>query len=171
MHRYVENGKRYLPNMMAQFAFCGKLATEIEQLSLLEKIAHDFATAEPDERDYAIASAYSLLIGEKKRQQLSAYFTPPVLSQAVMEASAHILGRFDHPIVLDPACGGGSFITPIVRHLVSKSIERGCSVENACKAHSRACMELRSMQVSRRCRTHCFAKCWLANTGSRLEGG
>lgn len=38
MHTYVENGKRYLPNMVAQFAFCGKLATENEQLSLLEKM-------------------------------------------------------------------------------------------------------------------------------------
>ena len=34
---------------------------------------------------------------------------------------------------MDPACGGGSFITPVVRHLVSKSVARGFSVEDACR--------------------------------------
>jgi adenine-specific DNA-methyltransferase len=113
--------------------YCGKLIAGHEQVSLPEKIAHIFATAEPDERDYAIASAYSLLIGDKRRQQLSAYFTPPVLSRAVMEASKYVLGTCDHPAVLDPACGGGSFIAPVVRHLVGKSIDAGCSIEDACK--------------------------------------
>lgn len=114
-------------------AFCRELLTENRQLSLPEKIADVFAKVEPDERDYAIASAYSLLIGEKRRQQLSAYFTPPALSRAVVEASAHILDRCDRPTVLDPACGGGSFLTPVARYLVSKSVKRGASVEDACR--------------------------------------
>ena len=88
--------------------------------------------AEPDERDYVIASAYSLLIGETRRRELSAYFTPPVLSRAVLEASAPILDRYNDPDVLDPACGGGSFLTPVVRYLISKNVQRGSSSETAC---------------------------------------
>jgi adenine-specific DNA-methyltransferase len=125
--------KKILAEHGDALAFCRKLLTGREHVSLPERIANIYAAADPDERDYAIASAYSLLIGEKRRQQLSAYFTPPVLSRAVMEASAHVLDRCDYPVVLDPACGGGSFITPVVRHLVSKSVARGFSVEDACR--------------------------------------
>lgn len=114
--------------------FCRELLTEDGQEALPEKIADTFAAAEPDERDYAIASAYSLLIGEERRRELSAFFTPPVLSRAVMEASAGILERCEHPAVLDPACGGGSFLAPVARYLVGKSVQRGCSVEAACQS-------------------------------------
>lgn len=113
--------------------FCRELLAEDGEECLPEKVADVFLAAEPDERDYAIASAYSLLIGEKRRQELSAYFTPPVLSRAVLEASANILERCEHPAVLDPACGGGSFLTPIVRHLIGRSIQRGLPLEQACQ--------------------------------------
>jgi adenine-specific DNA-methyltransferase len=115
-------------------AFCRKLLTKNRQESLPGKIAKVFAKADPDERDYAIASAYSLLIGETRRRHLSAYFTPPALSQAVVQASAHIINLDDHPTVLDPACGGGSFLTPVARYLIRKSVGRGVSVEDACRA-------------------------------------
>lgn len=131
---YIRRDRRKILAKDGAISFCTKLIAGHEQVSLPEKIAHVFAAAEPDQRDYAIASAYSLLIGEKRRQHLSAYFTPPILSRAVMEASTHVLGERDCPAVLDPACGGGSFITPVVRYLVGKSIEAGCSVEDACKS-------------------------------------
>src|SRR5262245_42946826 len=124
--------------------FCRSLLTQYEQVSLPEKVADAIASAEPDQWDYAIASAYSLLIGEKRRHQLSAYFTPPVLSRAVMEATASILERCDSPAVLDPACGGGSFITPVVRHLVDKSMERGCTAQDACQ---RALSNVRGFEI------------------------
>jgi len=114
-------------------AFCRELLTENRQVFLPKQISDVLAKADSDERDYAIASAYSLLIGEKRRRQLSAYFTPPVLSRAVVEASAHILDRCDRPTVLDPACGGGSFLTPVARYMVSNSVKRGVSVEEACR--------------------------------------
>jgi adenine-specific DNA-methyltransferase len=77
-----------------------------------------------DERDYAVASAYSILIGDDKRKELSAYFTPPVLSEAVLQAAAGFL-RGSNPTVLDPSCGGGAFITPIARFLISKRMSHG----------------------------------------------
>jgi hypothetical protein len=40
-----------------------------------------------DVRDYAVSSAYALLIGPEKRKRLSAYFTPPSLTAAAMEAA------------------------------------------------------------------------------------
>jgi len=45
--------------------FCRKLLIGQEQSSLLGKLGKLLAATEPDERDYAITTAYSLLIGEK----------------------------------------------------------------------------------------------------------
>lgn len=87
----------------------------------------DFAFAEPildllrplDEelRNYAISSLYALLIGHDRRKALSAYFTPPSLVAAVMQAADPFLRR-NNPWVLDPACGGGSFLTPVALQLI-----------------------------------------------------
>lgn len=125
--------KKILAEYGDPIEFCRELLDEDGEECLPEKIVDVFWAAEPDERDYAIASAYSLLMGEKRRRELSAYFTPPVLSQAVLEASANILDRCEHPAVLDPACGGGSFLTPVVRHLIGRSVQRGLPLEQACQ--------------------------------------
>lgn len=113
--------------------FCRELLTEDGTDFLPDNIANLLSDAEADERDYAIASAYSLLIGEKRRRELSAYFTPPALSRAVLDASAWVLDSCDAPAVLDPACGGGSFLTPVARYLITKNVTRGLSREGACK--------------------------------------
>lgn len=113
--------------------FCREMLTEDGPDFLPDDIANLLADAEADERDYAIASAYSLLIGEIRRRELSAYFTPPVLSRAVLDASAPVLDRCDAPAVLDPACGGGSFLTPVARYLIGKNVARGSTQQAACK--------------------------------------
>ncbi len=114
--------------------YCRGLLTEDGIDSLPEGVVDFFEAAEPDERNYAIASAYALLIGEKRRHALSAYFTPPVLARAVIEACAPVLAERKEPTVLDPACGGGSFLTPIARHLITKAIKAGVSVDEACRS-------------------------------------
>jgi adenine-specific DNA-methyltransferase len=113
--------------------FCRELLTEDGPDFLPDNIANLLLEAEPDERDYAIASAYSLLIGQSRRRELSAYFTPPVLSRAVLDASAPVLDRCDAPAVLDPACGGGSFLSPVARYLIAKDVSRGSTHEAACE--------------------------------------
>ena len=113
--------------------FCRELLTEDGPDCLPDNIANLLLDAEPDERDYAIASAYSLLIGQTRRRELSAYFTPPVLSRAVLDASAPVLDRCDAPAVLDPACGGGSFLSPVARYLIAKDVSRGSTHEAACE--------------------------------------
>lgn len=125
--------KRIIAEYGDALAFCRKILTEGIPDRLPDEIANLLLDAEPDERDYAIASAYSLLIGETRRRELSAYFTPPVLSRAVLDASAPILDRCDAPAVIDPACGGGSFLTPVARYLIAKNVARGSSQEAACK--------------------------------------
>jgi adenine-specific DNA-methyltransferase len=91
------------------------------------------AAADLDERHYLISSAYAVLIGDDRRRELSVYFTPPVLAKAAIEASDAFLKAREHPTVLDPACGGGSFLTPVTRHLVMQKRQRGVSLSEACR--------------------------------------
>ena len=87
-----------------------------------------------DARDYAISTAYALLIDADRRKQLSAYFTPPALTSAAMHAAAPFFDNIENPSVLDPACGGGSFLVPTARRLIAAGIARGLSPKKACAA-------------------------------------
>lgn len=83
---------------------------------------------------YAISAAYSLLMGRKRRKALSAYFTPPALSKAVLEAAAPYLGQAPDIKALDPACGGGSFLVPLARQLIKSELAGGAAAGDACRA-------------------------------------
>lgn len=79
------------------FARDEEMVTESPARGALALLSHDM-------RDYAIFSAYALLIGPARRKSLSAYFTPPSLAAATIEAARPF---FERPgaTVLDPACG------------------------------------------------------------------
>ncbi|MGQ3081265.1 MULTISPECIES: HsdM family class I SAM-dependent methyltransferase [Alphaproteobacteria] len=85
-----------------------------------------------DMRDYAVSSAYALLIGDDRRKALAAYFTPPVLASATLDAIGQFLEAGQEPAILDPACGGGSFLVPTARRLVDMHIAAGHDIEEAC---------------------------------------
>src|SRR3546814_10161309 len=82
--------------------------------------------------DLAVSSAYALLIGDDRRKALAAYFTPPVLASATLDAIAQFLEAGQEPAILDPACGGGSFLVPTARRLVDMHIAAGHDIEEAC---------------------------------------
>lgn len=86
-----------------------------------------------DVRDYAVSSAYALLIGHNRRKELSAYFTPPALAAAAIEAARPFLQQPDVS-VLDPACGGGSFLVPIARAMIKFRMLRGDDADQASRA-------------------------------------
>ena len=114
-------------------AFCNTLASDINQAGLPDHVRDLLSTAGPDDRDYAISSAYALLMGSEQRKALSAYFTPPGLTSAVLDAASSLIDGVTDPAVLDPACGGGSFLTPTARHLIHLKRRQGNSEKEACK--------------------------------------
>ena len=85
-----------------------------------------------DARDYAVSSAYALLIGHDRRKELSAYFTPPALAAATIEAARPFLEQSD-AAVLDPACGGGSFLVPMARAMIKYRMLCGDDATQACR--------------------------------------
>ena len=114
------------------FSFCISLSENPAACDLPEKISRLLREVDADDQEYAIGSAYALLVGNRRRKELSAYFTPPILARAAIAAGVPYLDNIEHSTVLDPACGGGSFATPMVRYLVGKIIEEGASRQSAC---------------------------------------
>jgi adenine-specific DNA-methyltransferase len=127
-------------------AFCAGLSKSSSELDFPLDVRRFLDTADADDRDYAIASAYALLIGDDRRRELSAYFTPPALARAALEASTSFLDKMENPAVLDPACGGGSFLTPVARHLIKRKCRQGISAKKACES---TLAQLRGIEIDR----------------------
>lgn len=90
------------------------------------------ASLDGNEREYGISSAYALLIGADRRKLLSAYFTPPILAEAALQAADQFLIGAS-PAVLDPACGGGAFLAPVAQRLAAAKVAQGMPAEKAVK--------------------------------------
>lgn len=130
--KYIRNNRKEILTSHgdAMVACSALLSQKIDWLPISAQ--NELSILGQDERDYAIASAYSLLLGKEKRKQLSAYFTPPGLASATIVACSPFLTCNENPTVLDPTCGGGSFLTPIVRFLIERKLKQGKSKRAAC---------------------------------------
>jgi len=124
--------------------FCLALIDQCHLVGPGEKAASLLGEITGDASDYAICSAYALLIGRDRRKRLSAYFTPPALAAAATKAAEQFLARSNEATALDPACGGGSFLVPIARLLVATEIARGATVQRACE---RSLPKLRGLEI------------------------
>ncbi len=90
---------------------------------LSDEAVQDFAvwlSEEPfNEAAYWLASAYSILVGDKLRTERALYFTPPLLADRVIdklvEHGASLTTHHWH----DPACGGAAFLVPIAQRMAA----------------------------------------------------
>ncbi len=126
------SSSRILDEHGGALAFCSALATNAPRFGTAIR-AQSLLPEPRDPRDYAISTAYALLIGNERRKRLSAYFTPPALADAAVHAAATFLSGRDTPRALDPACGGGSFLGPMLRFLVARECNAGQSTDEACR--------------------------------------
>ena len=137
MDKFFTYVRRHRGKIIEEFtdalAFCNALASDIDKTGLPDHVREVFLAAEPDDRDYAISSAYALLMETGQRKVLSAYFTPPGLTGAVLDAASSFVDGVTDPTVLDPACGGGSFLTPMARNLIHLRCRQGNPAQEACK--------------------------------------
>ncbi len=65
------------------------------------------------ESAYWISSAYSIWVGDQHRKSYAMYFTPPVLTNRMLDDLERAGLSFDNNSFFDPACGGAAFLVPI----------------------------------------------------------
>ena len=72
--------RRRKKSILKEFAnpmeYCSTLASDIDGVDLPKGIEDLLNGAQPDEFDYAVSSAYALLMDTQQRTALSVFFTP-----------------------------------------------------------------------------------------------
>lgn len=123
--RYLETIKDNLHRPAARLLKSSKrLPAAIRRDPPLNRLLDSMIAADP--RGERLADCYQHFIGRRFREGSGKFFTP----RPVGEAMARLLPRVDRAVIMDPACGGGSFLTAAAKlwgnrdcHLVGNEIE------------------------------------------------
>ena len=81
---------------------------------------------------YLIGVLYTTMIPAKARAELGAYYTPPALCERLLDMATEAGVDWRSVRVLDPACGGGAFLSPVAQRMVDSL--KDCSPTDALKS-------------------------------------
>lgn len=114
------------------------LPSSVECAELSESVATlaqsmGAAAAELDvmEASYLIGVLYTATMPGRERADFGAYYTPPALCDRLIQMATEAGVDWQSARVLDPACGGGAFLSPVAQHM-AKGLEN-CSPQIALK--------------------------------------
>ena len=77
------------------------------------------AQYDPISAGYRIGEIYTALLPAGFRSQHGVFYTPPALTNRLMDLAVHAGIDWAKASVLDPACGGGAFLTPVALKILS----------------------------------------------------
>ena len=100
-----------------------------ETEALAQSIGQAAARLNATAASYLIGVLYTTVIPARARAELGAYYTPPALCERLLDMATEAGVDWRSVQVLDPACGGGAFLTPVARRMV-QSLE-DCSPTRA----------------------------------------
>ena len=83
------------------------------------------------EASYLIGVLYTAMMPGKVRSDVGAYYTPPALCRRLLDMASEAGIDWRSARVLDPACGGGAFLSPVARRMADSV--KDCSAEIALK--------------------------------------
>lgn len=90
------------------FAVSGKL--DASALQLAQTMGWEAASLPVIEGCHFLTSLYSTLLPRKVRSSLGAFYTPPALTERLLDLATESGTDWASARVLDPACGGGAFL-------------------------------------------------------------
>ena len=74
---------------------------------------------------------YTGMMPDRLRAELGAYYTPPALCERLLDMAMEAGVDWRSARILDPACGGGAFLSPVARRIMKNL--GGCSTETVLK--------------------------------------
>ncbi|ABQ30011.1 hypothetical protein Acry_0792 [Acidiphilium cryptum JF-5] len=83
------------------------------------------------EASYLIGVLYTAMMPGKVRSDFGAYYTPPALCDRLLDIATECGVDWRTAHVLDPACGGGAFLSPVARRMADSLSD--CSAPIALK--------------------------------------
>jgi len=94
-------------------------------LALASSMGAAAADLDMMEASYLIGVLYTAMMPGKVRADFGAYYTPPALCERLLDMATEAGVDWRSARVLDPACGGGAFLSPVALRMV-RSLEE-CS--------------------------------------------
>ena len=76
------------------------------------------------EAGYRIGSFYTGLMPDGIRSKMGAYYTPPALCERLLDMVTAAGVEWATARVLDPACGGGAFLSPVAKRMMDSLLEK-----------------------------------------------
>jgi adenine-specific DNA-methyltransferase len=92
-----------------------RLSKHAEELA--QNVGACAAALDPVEASYLIGALYTVLMPSKLRAESGAYYTPPALCERLLDMASEAGVDWRSARVLDPACGGGAFLSPVARRM------------------------------------------------------
>jgi adenine-specific DNA-methyltransferase len=90
-----------------------------------EALRRELQSSDIAYRHYLISALYMLLMPRSRRQRLAAFFTPPYLSDYILDRLKCHGHDFSKHSILDPACGGAAFLVPIAQRIATTARSTG----------------------------------------------
>lgn len=87
-------------------------------VALAQRMGTAAAELDAVEAGYLIGSLYTTMMPGTFRSKLGAYYTPPGLCERLLDVATAEGVDWRTARVLDPACGGGAFLSPVARRMV-----------------------------------------------------
>lgn len=88
--------------------------------NVADTVGRHAAQSEPEIAAYEIGLTYTALLPSAYRSANGIYYTPPALTQRLIELASETGVDWKDCRVLDPACGGGAFLAPVARHMMNQ---------------------------------------------------
>lgn len=86
---------------------------EPEVCELAQKMGTKVAELDVLDASYRIGVLYTGLMPDERQARLGAHYTPRALCQRLLDMAEDAGSEWDTARVLDPACGGGAFLSPL----------------------------------------------------------
>lgn len=87
---------------------------------IANSVGNSAAELEPEIAAYQIGLTYTYVLPNTYRSTHGIYYTPPVLTQRLIDLATQTGVDWSNCRVLDPACGGGAFLAPIAKHIIAQ---------------------------------------------------
>lgn len=97
-----------------------RIAVPLSIRGLAREGAELLDAASLGEAAFLLGALYTALLPREIRQRRGAYYTPPALAQRLLDLAAGSGADLSAATALDPACGGGAFLTPLAGRLLAE---------------------------------------------------
>jgi len=86
---------------------------------LADELGRSAAELDIEHAFYQIGLLYNVMLPAEWRSTHGVYYTPPTLTERLLDQATSAGVDWRHCRVLDPACGGGAFLAPIARRMAA----------------------------------------------------